>query len=96
MATVTISRNRKKYIESLFAKATACTVYTLDAGFLGATVPVEVLRRALFNVNCPGKLTQTGDKCTIHVHSNCWYEFRVTETHPACCGCADCEARYAA
>jgi hypothetical protein len=100
MKTVTISRNRVKFIESLFARAVNCTCHCLENYFIGAPVSVDVIRRALFSDVVPGKLRHdpaTGEY-TVRVHSNLSYTFKLAaaETHPACCGCADCDARYAA
>lgn len=36
------------------------------------------------------------ERYVVRVHSNLWFEMRPVVEHPACCGCADCDARYAA
>ena len=103
MKITTIARNRKAFIEALLAKSTSRLCFTLDTNFAGFDVSVDCLRKALWGDGSTGKLTQADDRpglYTIHIHGNRWYEFRVpsvpVELHPACCGCADCEARYAA
>ena len=99
MKITTISRNRVKFIEALFARATKCISFTLENQFIGQDVSVDVIRRALFNKESGAKLTHEAvrDEYTVRVHSNRFYTFRLAAAeHPACCGCADCDARYAA
>lgn len=73
----TIARNRKKLIESIFAKATEAREFTLDNNFSGEEVgPPWLLKR--YQDTSYAKLTfdSANGVYRVAVHSNCWYELK--------------------
>lgn len=76
-----IRHNQKDKAEAIFSHASNIKAYTLENGFTGK--PANKLdcegnswlmrNWLMFNF---ARLTKDGDnKFTLHIHSNCWYEF---------------------
>jgi len=74
----TIAKNRVKKIEEIFNQATDCKVYTLDNCFNGKECSTEAAKKELFQFSF-SRLTFDVESgiYQVHVHSNCWYEFRL-------------------
>lgn len=72
----TIARNRTKFIAELQTVLTNCRVYDRDAGCLVTTDPAHAWRALAASRNARLVESTDGDKYTVHVHSNLWYELR--------------------
>ena len=75
-AIQTVRRNGKQYRQAL-ETAHDCKVYTLGNYFIGEDCnPLALVRYMRPDALVQGKLTTDGDgRYTLHVHSNCWFEF---------------------
>jgi len=73
---MTIRKNTKR-AQAVFETATGCRVYSLGNYFRGEEVDPAFARDALHRYP-HAKLTDSrdGDRFTVHVHSNLWYELR--------------------
>jgi hypothetical protein len=72
----TIGRNRKRFIEQLFKRATHCTVHRLDSYFRGEEVSPHYARKE-FETFDFAKLKESGPGTfLLKVHSNLWFEIK--------------------
>lgn len=75
MFTKTIAKNRKKFIDEIFAKGTGFLCFSLDNYFRGTEVSGEFVKEELF-ADYDTKLRTNGEgRYKVRVHSNLWYEF---------------------
>ncbi len=77
-STKTVRRGTKRY-RSILETAHDVQAYTLENYFIGAECnPLALVRYMGGDANLTGKLTFNEGKerpYTLHVHSNCWFEF---------------------
>ena len=70
---MTISKNRKRFIDELFSKVKECKLYTLDNHFGGEVVNLQMAKDELFANSWPKLSQDEENKLTIHIHSNRWF-----------------------
>lgn len=74
----TIARNRKAYIESLFARAYDCVSHSLENSYVATPCSVDAIRGEVFDPVSPSLLKEKDDGTYIvRVCGRLWYCFKV-------------------